>query len=372
MKVLLIGNLSSTVILFREKVIKELISKGYKVYTLTMDDNPANFKIISEYGAKPYSYRFSRSGLNPFSDVVNTYQLHLKIKKIKPDIVFNFFPKPVIFGTLAAKLAGVNKIYSLLEGLGFCYTESADSISFKRKVLKLIQSYLYKITLPFCTKVLFLNKDDYDDLIIKNNINIKKHEIIGGIGVNLTEFEYEVPNIKKIHFGMVSRLLIEKGVKEFVLAAKQVKEKYPEIEFSIAGAIDDNPGGITQEQISLWKKEGVVDFLGQISDVKSYLKKISIFVLPSYREGVPKSTQEAMAIGRPVITTDVPGCRETILDGVNGLMVPPYDAEALAEAMIFFIKEPQNIIVMGRESRIIAEQRFDEVKATNKLLNLIK
>ncbi|EGU0257746.1 glycosyltransferase family 4 protein, partial [Salmonella enterica] len=123
MKIILIGNLSSTVILFREKLIRKLKEKNAQIYTLTMDKDPANFRLISSYGAYPDFYNFSRSGLNPFSDIINTYRLYKKIKHIKPDVVLCFFPKPVIFGTLAARLARVKKIYSLLEGLGFCYTE---------------------------------------------------------------------------------------------------------------------------------------------------------------------------------------------------------------------------------------------------------
>ncbi|MGD7779320.1 glycosyltransferase family 4 protein, partial [Escherichia coli] len=348
MKILLIGNLSDTIVLFREKLIRELIKKNITVYTLTMDSNQENFNIIASYGAKPDSYSFSRSGTNPFSDIWDTYKLNKKIKKIKPDVVLSFFPKPVIYGSLAAKIAGVKKIFSLLEGLGFCYTNNSSPISLKRKILKCIQTMLYRISLPLCNKVFFLNKDDFNDLIIDNKITIKNYEIIGGIGVNLEEYSYKQPKIDKIHFGMVSRLLVEKGIREFVLAASQVKKKFPEVEFSIAGAIDDNPGGITEDEIKKWESEGVVKFLGQVSNVKSYLSNISVFVLPSYREGVPRSTQEAMAIGLPIITTNVPGCRDTIINMVNGIMIPPFDIQSLADAMVFFIQNPQSITIMGR------------------------
>ncbi|MGO5432867.1 hypothetical protein ACTQYY_24435 [Escherichia coli] len=129
-----------------------------------------------------------------------------------------------MYGSLAAKIAGVKKIFSLLEGLGFCYTNNSSPISLKRKVLKCLQTMLYRISLPLCNKVFFLNKDDFNDLIIDNKITIKNYEIIGGIGVNLEEFSYKQPKIDKIHFGMVSRLLVEKGIREFVLAASQVKK----------------------------------------------------------------------------------------------------------------------------------------------------
>lgn len=371
MKILLIGNQAGTILLFRKKLIEKLVAKGVSVHTLTMDNDVEKFNQIAKLGAVPEQYYFSRSGMNPLSDLKNTISLSKKIKSIQPDVVFCFFPKPVIFGTLAARIAGIKKIYDLLEGLGFCYTAHLRKDSFKKKLLKKIQTFLYKLTLPRAKKVLFLNPDDYQDLIIENQIALTDAEVIGGIGVDLCDYPYSAPPITNIHFGMVSRLLIEKGVREFVEAAKIVKSKHPAIEFSIAGAIDDNPGGITREQLNLWKKEGHVSFLGQISDVKNYLCQLSVFVLPSYREGIPRSTQEAMAIGRAVITTDVPGCRETINHGINGFMIPPWNAEVLAEAMIFFIENPEQIMTMGIESRRIAEEKFDENVATDKLINIL-
>lgn len=371
MKILLIGNQSSTIILFRKKLIERLVFSGVTVHVLVMDNDRSNFQQISLLGAIPEQYEFSRSGMNPLSDLVNTVALSKKIRLINPDVVFCFFPKPVIFGTLAAKLAGVKYIYSLLEGLGFCYTKHSKKDSFKKKLLKATQTFLYKLTLPRAKKVLFLNRDDYRDLVVQNNIKISEFEVIGGIGVDLNDYSYNKPVTNVIHFGMVSRLLVEKGVREFVQAAKIVKAKFPQVRFSIAGAIDDNPGGITREQLNIWKNEGHVEFLGQISDVKSYLNDLSVFVLPSYREGIPRSTQEAMSIGRAIITTDVPGCRETVVDSLNGLMVPPWDVDALASAMSSFIDKPEQIVSMGIESRRIAEDKFDDKAATDKLIDIL-
>lgn len=371
MKVLLIGNQSSTIILFRKAVIENLISKNIKVYTLTMDNDKDNFNKIKKIGAIPLSYSFSRSGINPVSDFFNTLLLARKIKEINPDSVLCFFPKPVIYGTFAAMISGVKKRYALLEGLGFCFTQHRGKESFKKYVLRRIQGFLYKISLPFATKVLFLNNDDYLDLVAKNNIKVKGYKIIGGIGVNLNEFNYSPPLGGDVHFGMVARLLREKGVCEFVEAAKIIKKKYPMVRFSIAGDLDDNPGGISVAQIAEWKVEGSVEFLGPCSYIKKYLDSISVFVLPSYREGVPKSTQEAMAIGRAIITTDVPGCRETVIDGYNGYLIPPWDAKKLALVMESFIQNRELIISMGLNSRRFASSKFNESEATNLLVSII-
>ncbi|HCN9867164.1 TPA: glycosyltransferase family 4 protein, partial [Escherichia coli] len=193
----------------------------------------------------------------------------------------------------------------------------------------------------------------------------------GGIGVNLNEFSYHPPICGEIHFGMVARLLREKGVCEFVEAAKIIKKKYPMVRFSIAGDFDDNPGGIDAAQIVNWKAEGYVEFLGPCSYIKEYLSDISVFVLPSYREGVPKSTQEAMAIGRAIITTEVPGCRETVIDGYNGYLVPPWDTQKLALVMETFIHERELIVTMGLNSRRFALSKFNESESANSLVNII-
>ncbi|MBN3136692.1 glycosyltransferase family 4 protein [Pectobacterium punjabense] len=371
MKILLIGNQSNTMLLFRGYLIEKLVAEGNEVVTLTMDCDYKIFERLKDIGAIPLQYDFSRSGMNPVYDGVNTIKLSKKIKKIKPHVVFCFFPKPVIFGAIASKLAGVRNIYLLLEGLGYCFTQRSVKDGLRERVLRSVQVFLYKMALPLAKKVLFLNADDYNDLILNNNIRIKDYEVVGGIGVDLNEYDYSEPDADNIVFLMVSRLLIDKGVKEFIHAARIVKKRYPNIQFSIAGACDDNPGGISLVELTKLKSEGIVNFLGQVSDIPSSLRKSSVFVLPSYREGIPRSTQEAMSIGRAVITTDVPGCRETVIDSVNGFLIPPWDSEILAKRMIFFIENPSKIYSMGLESRKIAEEKFDQEITCGRLMKIL-
>lgn len=371
MRILFIGNQSGTIVLFRKRLIEKFVSQNCVVHTLTMDNDAENFKQIINMGAHPARYEFSRSGTNPLSDLYNTVKLSKIVKEIKPDVVFCFFPKPVIFGALAARLAGITKIDVLLEGLGYCYTAHATPESTKKKILRTVQTTLYRLVLPLCRKVMFLNPDDHRDLLLENNISVKSTEIVGGIGVDLNEYSYSPAPVDPIHFTMVSRLLVEKGVREFVHAAAKVKLRYPQVKFSIAGTFDDNPGGITSAEFEEWVKSGNVEFLGQISDIKSHLINSSVFVLPSYREGVPRSTQEAMAVGRPVITTNVPGCRETVIDGQNGFLIPPWNEEALAEKMIAFIEQPDLVLSMGRASRDIALEKFDQEQACDRLVSIL-
>ncbi|MDX7998849.1 glycosyltransferase family 4 protein [Xenorhabdus sp. Reich] len=372
MKILLIGNQSNTIILFRKNFIKLMIQKKIIVHTLTMDFNKGNFERIKSLGAHPEQYKFSRSGINPISDIINTIRLSKKIKEINPDIVLCFFPKPIIFGSIASKIAQVTKIYSLFEGLGYTFTETNNRINIKKTIIKKLQILLYKISLPLSNKVLFLNKDDQNEIISNHKVFVKTSSVIGGIGVDINEFTYTpISSTRKIHFSMVSRLLVEKGVREFIEAAKIVKQDYPFVEFSIAGSVDDNPGGITSTELELWQRENIVTFKGQISNIKDFLIDSSVFVLPSYREGVPRSTQEAMAIGRAILTTDVPGCRDTVIDGYNGFLVPPYNSKALANKMIQFLNNPDLLNSMGLASRKLAVERFDENVFCERLLEIL-
>ncbi|MCS7241048.1 MAG: glycosyltransferase family 4 protein, partial [Candidatus Bipolaricaulota bacterium] len=176
------------------------------------------------------------------------------------------------------------------------------------------------------------------------------------------------PHLSPPTFTLIARLLREKGVREFAEAARRVKEEYPQARFLLIGPLDTNPGAIREEEVRGWVKDGILEWVPWTEDVRPYLAQTSVYVLPSYREGVPRSTQEAMAMARPVITTDVPGCRETVVNGVNGFLVPPRNPQALIQAMKRFLQEPKLVVRMGLESRRLAEDRFDARKASLRLL----
>ena len=248
-----------------------------------------------------------------------------------------------------------------------------DATPFKTRIVKYIQVALYKISLPFLDLLILLNKDDKNDLLDKYHIKVKKLEILGGIGVDLDKFRYSAAPTKPVSFVFVGRLLAEKGIFEYLQAAKIVKSQFPETEFYVFGDFDEkNPFALKREDLAEYLHDGVVIYEGFVHDIHERLKRISVFVLPSYyREGVPRSIQEAMAIGRPIITTDSVGCRETVEDGVNGFLVPPYDAEALAEKMRFFVENPKLITAMGHESRKIAEKKFDINRINKQIIKYI-
>ncbi|HEM6635109.1 glycosyltransferase family 4 protein [Acinetobacter seifertii] len=375
-KIILIGNTSSTMLGFRSDLIKELIENHYEVYAFVCEYSEEHLKKISQLGAKPVIYKMNRGGLNPFADLKTIIELKRKIIDIKPDVIFSYFTKPVVYGSLAARLSHTPKIIGMIEGLGTPFTIHKNGQSLKVKLIRFIQVSLYKIVFPFLDKIIFLNPDDPIDLIQKNNIKAKKNavQMLGPIGLNLEEYEYKKwDETQQVSFIFIARLLAEKGIFEYLEAAKIVKHKYPNVTFKIIGGLDtENPYGLTKQQLDEVIATGVIEYPGFVTDVAKRIQDSAVFVLPSYyREGVPRSTQEAMAIGRPVITTDVPGCRETVVDGLNGFLVPKWDPKALAEKMCYFIENPEQINIMGLEGYRIAQENFDVSKVNKKLFEIM-
>jgi len=373
MKVIMVGTVASSFYGFRADLICTLLKKGHQVYAFTSEYTAEDLIKIEKLGATPITYTLNRGGLNPLADIVATYRLSKKIKEINPDLVFSYFSKPVIFGTLAAKLAQVPRVIGMLEGLGYTFTEQPEGLSKKTQLIKKIQVFLYKIALPQLDQLIFLNPDDPKDLLGKYAINVKNVEVLGGIGLNLDHYKYSENFNSNISFIFIARLLAEKGIHDYIKAAKIVKEKYPSVKFTVLGAIDKGAlGSLKEEELESLVKTNIIEYPGHVRNVSEWIENSSVFVLPSYyREGVPRSTQEAMAIGRAVITTDVPGCRETVVNDVNGFLVPKWNPEALAEKMIYFIENPDQIKVMGAESYKIAVEKFDAEKVNQRLVNIL-
>ncbi len=363
------GPFAPSVLRFRGRLIQDLIREGYEVMALAPDFGPEHNQQLKAWRAVPRTYPLDRHGTNPWKDLQTLGALARIFQKEKPKIVLGYHPKPAAYAPFAAWLAGVPIRIAWIGGVGYAFMNGSPS--WKRRTVRLFQTLWYRISFSVAQQVWFQNPDDREAFVRKGIVSPEKAVVVGGTGVDLQAWTPEPPHLQPLTFTLVARLLREKGVREFVEAAKMIKARYPETRFWLIGPLDTNPGAIPEHAVRQWVEEGIVEWVPWTDDVRAYLRKTSVFVLPSYREGVPRSTQEALATARPVITTDVPGCRETVMDGVNGFLVPPRGPKALAEAMERFIQEPELITTMGQESRRLAEERFDVHKINQRLIQYI-
>lgn len=368
----MIASYAPSLIGFRKDLISTLQSKGFVVYAAApgLQANSELRQKLEAKGVVACNISLQRTGLNPLADLRSLLILWQLIRHVKPQYVLSYTIKPVIYGSIAACLAGVKNRIALVEGLGFVFTSTTMMFSPKRQLLKFLVQIFYKLGLSFATRTIFLNVDDQSEFVRLGLVAERKTFMLGGIGVDLSLWPKSAPVIDPITFLFVGRLLREKGIEEFVKAAKILKLKHSNLRFIVLGDLDENPGAIAIDAIKNLVNEHILEWYGHV-EVQPWMKRTSVFVLPSYREGVPASTQEAMAMGRPIVTTDVPGCRETVVDGDNGFIVPVQDVDALAEAMLRFVADPELIVRMGDRSRVIAEEKYDVHKVNAVLLHEI-
>jgi len=307
-------------------------------------------------------YPFHQS-INPFLDFFNFLKILKILNKINPDYFLGYTIKPVIYGSLAAKLTGIPNIFSIITGLGYIFTERNSHSNFINSIVKI----LYKLSLNRNKIIFFQNQDDLKLFIDLKIVSPDKAIIINGSGVD-TNYYFTNKFPQKISFLFIARLIKEKGIIEYGEAAKILKQKYPNIDFKVVGWFDNNPHAIPEKIFNKWIQNKIISYLGKFDDVRPAIENSSVFILPSYREGTPRSVLEAMSMQRPIITTDAPGCRETVIQGENGFLIPPKDISALVNAMEFFIKNPEVIPRMGKRSREIALEKYDVHKVNNRIL----
>jgi len=389
MKIIILGNYTKALVTFRGPLIKRFVDLGHTVTAYAPDYDQETIDALLEIGANFKLIPFDRTGTSVFHDSFFFIRLWKLLVVEKPDILLSYTIKPVIYGSLAAKLAGVKSIYSIITGLGYVFI--GDNAV--KKYLRLLVSKLYAFAISKNTSVFFLNKDDlttfFDNKIIKSKgsytlihgegVDISKYSkieaenkptisVLEGSGVDLNIYKQIPVPSDGLVFLLIARLLKDKGIREYVDAARSIKFKYPSMEFWLVGPLDSNPSAISSDELQQWVTDGVINYYGETRDVRPYISKASVYILPSYREGVPRTVLEAMAMGRPIITTDAPGCKETVIDGYNGFLVPIKDSVALANAIENFISNPELIFLMGRRSREIAEERFDVNKVNDVIL----
>ena len=346
------SNYAWTIFNFRMPLIKKLKERGYTVVVVTQFDGYE--QLFGENVDQVKSLFISRKGVNPFVDVVTVLDLFKHLLIIKPSVLFLFTIKPVIYGSFVAKLLKVQTI-ATITGLGTSFIVQG----FITKVVK----FLYKNALPSVSTVFFQNSDDKSLFLTHGLVKPKACRLSPGSGVDLNKFAYsELPLSQNLTFLLVARMLWDKGVGEFVDAARVIKLKYPNTRFQLLGPMSvENHSLISRKYIYQWQEEGVIDYLGETDNVISYLKSASCIVLPSYREGTSRVLLEAAAIGRPLIATDVPGCREVIEDGMNGFLCESRDYLSLSQKMEKMLLLPyESRRVMGKNGRRKVEQEFDQ------------
>ncbi len=348
----------------RRKLITSIIAKGHNVILTGYQGGYE--KEIEEMGVSFIKVPLNRAGFNPLKDINLLIKYYKIIKKENIDIVHSYTIKPNIYGSIAAKLSGIKKVYPTLNGIGYAFTGNGV----KARIAGFFASFLYWIAFKCSKKIFFHNNDDIDIIVNSHLVNRNKCVLTLGSGIDMSSYyEEQMPNT--ISFLLISRLLKAKGIIEYIQAAQKVKQKYSKIVFKLVGPTDPNPTGIKLADIQKYIDNGVIKYYGEQTDVRSFLRDSAVYVLPSYREGVPHTVLEAMSTGRAILTTDVAGCRETVVNKVNGFLVKPYSVEDLEEKMIWMIENPEKVKEMGKKSLLIARERFEVKKVNHIIMNVM-
>ena len=367
--VLLLASHAPSLTNFRGPLIAEMVRRGWRVTAAAPDFDATTRAAVVALGAQPVEVPMAATGMNPLADLAYRRSLIALFRREQPDVLLAYTIKPVIWGLLAARAAGVGRSVALITGLGYAFTDGTSG-GLKRLVAGVMASALYRLALGRADRVLFQNPDDRD-LFLDRGL-LRDHGQVGvvdGSGVDLDHYT-PAPLAEAPVFLMVSRLLYAKGVREYARAAAALKARHPQARFQLAGWRDDGPDTVSEAELQGFI-DGGVEFLGRLDDVRPALAAARIYVLPSYREGTPRSVLEAMALGRPVITTDAPGCRETVVEGVNGLKVPPQDAVALEAAMEQLILHPEQAAAMGEASLERVRARYDVHRVNAQILSAV-
>jgi glycosyltransferase involved in cell wall biosynthesis len=360
--VLLNASFAPSLLNFKGQLIEAMAAAGHDVHVSAPGIDPAVAARLMAIGATPHEVRLSKAGLSPAEDLAYCRQLKRLIGEIGADLVLSYTIKPNIWGSLAARSAGAASA-SMVTGLGYAFIEGGGV---KRKLVRSASRLLYRLATDANYAVVFQNPDDEADFIAAGCLaDPSKARRVNGSGVDMGWYA-PAPLPDEPVFLMISRLLVNKGVREYGAAASAILARRRDARFLLAGYPDEGPDGIDPAELEAWQASGV-EYLGRLDDVRPAIAAASVYVLPSYREGTPRSVLEAMAMGRPVVTTDGPGCRETVVDGDNGFLVEPRDPAALAKAMELLIDEPALRARMGANGLALCRAKYD-VEQVNAVL----
>ncbi len=388
MKVLVLTADANTLVYHRGDLIRDFAAHGCEVVTAAAEDYPHVRAFVEGIGGHHRAIRMARSKIHPLKDLVTMGDMWRLFRSEKPDALFAYTIKSVVYGCVIARLAGIRRVYALLPGLGFTFVKP---VTWKQRMVSFISEALHRFALKRADVIFMQN---HDDLRLFTDMNMLPQgvpvHVTAGSGVNMDEFTHAPlendGNIAagRIRFALVSRLLVSKGVRVFAEAARRIKQLHHHVEFHLIGPFDPNPNRVDESEVHQWVAEGTLVHHGMVKDVSSLLKTMHVFVLPTwYREGVPHATLEALATGRPVITTNSVGARECVklttegesqredgemlMHGENGFLCQPQNVAAVECAMEWYLANPGQIAVHGRASRLLAADVFD-VRLVNDII----
>ena len=365
LRITLVCNTAWAIYTYRQGLIRELVARGVEVTVLAPHDR--TFDLLGAMGCHCIELPVASKGTSPRDDLRTLWALYRHYRTIRPHIVFHYTIKPNIYGSIAAKLAGVDSV-AVTTGLGYVFIQHSRAAQVAKK--------LYRFAFRFPREVWFLNSDDQAAFVDqKLLVHPERARLLHGEGVDLEQFAFTpLPDKANFDFVLIGRLLWDKGVGEYVEAARSLRARYPQARFRLLGPVGvDNPSAITREEVAAWEHEGVIEYLGEAHDVRPFIAAADCVVLPSYREGVPRTLMEASAMGRPIVATDVPGCREVVADGVNGLLCEVRNAESLA-ARLAQMLDMSGVArrAMGERGRQKVAAEFDERVVVERYKDLVR
>ena len=364
MRIVIVASYAPSLIIFRGCLLKALVGGGHEVFACAPRATPTVVNKLKEMRVEHRNLPLHRAGTNPFCDGVTIGALALSFRRLRPDLILAYTAKPVIYAAIASRIAFRTRVYGMVTGLGYAFGGESDR---QRFIGRLVRK-MYKVALKNMAGVFFQKQDDRDIFLQKGLVpSGVPVTVVNGSGVDIDHY-CPVPMPQEPVFLLIARLLTDKGIREYVEAARRVKVSFPEARFQLAGWLDSNPMSIRPQELDGWQKEGVIEYLGSLEDVRPALTSARFYVLPSYREGTPRTVLEAMAMGRPVITTDAPGCRETVIDGENGFLVPVKNVELLKEAMEKLLRNPKLAEQMGQAGLRMAREKYDVHKVNAVIL----
>lgn len=362
-RVVVLGGYARSLTLFRGPLLAAMVERGHHVTAMAADPDPATTRELHAMGVAFEELPLARTSLDPRRDLATLLHLRRRLTALRPDAVFAYTIKPIIYGLLAARLIpplGSSRAqarrYAMITGLGYAFM-GQESLS--RRALAAFVARLYRAGLAGADALFFQNPDDRKDVTALGiTRGVRRVEMVRGSGVPVDEYPLTpLPAEGPVRFLFAGRLLREKGFLDYVEMARLVRQRYPDrdVRFDVLGRLDPNPTSFSAEDLARWRREGTVEYHGEVADIRPHLAQSHVIVLPSYREGTPRAVLEAMSMGRAAIVTDVPGCREVVDatpgDEQTGLLVPPRDPQALAAAAETLLTQPARLRAMAAAGR---------------------